>query len=687
MAGHFLNQLFRGRAAGNLDARVEQAHDLTDAGRDAEALTLCDHLLEQQPAHPRLLHLKGVLALRGGDAQAAKELIRRAIVIDGAPHIFHFNLGNALALNAEHTAAASAYGESARLKPDHIPSLFNLGKSLLEIKQHDQAISTLICLHALLPQDGAILVELGRAHYVKAGATHQLADYARAIATLAPALDLPDLAPELKSNVRLFLGDSLHKSGQHSAAMKIFHQVLRSDENNIDALIKTANCLNQLGRMPDALPYFTRIAALQPDHLPVLSSIITSADYLPQSDPAVNSRQRFELGHRLATGRRRHSWPNARDPNRRLRIGYVSPNLRTHVAMYLFEAVLRLHDQRDFDWFIYDATPDRDQKSATLRALINHWREIDSQPVDDLPAMIEADQIDILVDLAGHTSNNRLMAFAYKPAPVQVSWLAYPGSTGMTEIDYLISDAHTTPPFFAHHVSETVWRLPATRFSYEPPAACAVPALPPATGPLTFGCFNNIAKLNPVVFGLWKRILDAVPAARLLVKSSALDDAGGREWLAAELNQAGITADRFELRGVTGYLDNFASYNDVHIALDPFPFCGGLTSLDALWMGVPVVTLEQELMAGRQTLAFLHNIGHLELIATTPDHYVRIAVDLARDQERIKHYRNTLREAMRASPLLDHAGLTRNLEDAYRQMWRRYCAQTPTPDAPTQAVA
>jgi predicted O-linked N-acetylglucosamine transferase (SPINDLY family) len=190
-----------------------------------------------------------------------------------------------------------------------------------------------------------------------------------------------------------------------------------------------------------------------------------------------------------------------------------------------------------------------------------------------------------------------------------------------------------------------------------------------------FGSFNSVLKLNASVFSLWRRILDAVPGSRMVIKNGLLDDPASKVLLTADLKAAGLTPERIELRGSTSYLENFASYNDIHIALDPFPFCGGLTSLDALWMGVPVVTLEQELMAGRQTLAFLHNIGHAELIAATPDDYVSIAVELARDPARIKHYRETLREAMRASPLLDHAALTRNLEVAYRQMWQRYCEQ------------
>ena len=675
MAANFLRKLWHGSADTRLAVQIELAHDLTDQGRDTEAAAICDEMLAATPDQPRILHLKGVLALRAGDVRTAQELIERAIARDPATHLYRFNLGNVLLAAGEITAAAAAFGEAVRLKPDHAPSLFNLGKAQRELKRHDDAIANLTRLDAWQPRDAAVLVELGTACYAKAGATRQLSDYARAIDVFALALAQSGMTPENKTNALLFLGDSLHQCQRHSEALERFREVLDGDASNLDGLIKTANCLNQLGRMTEALAYFERIAAQAPEHLAVLSSIISVADYLPQFDAAANTRHRFELAAKFATTARRTTWTNSRDGRRRLRIGYVSPNLRNHVAMYLFEAVLRLHDRHAFEWFVYDATPDRDEKSAVLRALVPNWREIDAQPVTGLPAMIERDQIDILVDLAGHTSNNRLMSFAFKPAPVQVSWLAYPGSTGMQEIDYLISDAHTTPPHLAHHASEAVWRLPNTRFSYEPPTTCATPAMPPAEQPVTFACFNNISKLNPVVFSLWRRILDSMPDARLLIKSAALDDAGGRDQLTADLRTAGIGAERVELRGVTSYLENFSTYNTVHIALDPFPFCGGLTSLDALWMGVPVVTLEQELMAGRQTLAFLHNIGHPELVASTPDDYVRIAVELARNPAAIANYRTSLRDAMRASPLLDHASLTRNLEAAYRAMWQRWCEQ------------
>ena len=671
----FFRKSARSRLEHQLGVRIERAHDLAEADRDAEAKLLCEEILAANPGHPRLLHLSGVLALRAGDLRAARDWITRAIVVDPACHLYRFNLGNVLAASGETATAAAAFGEAVVLKPDHGPSLFNLGKVQLALARFDDAIASLARLRSLWPGDAATLVELGSACLHRARVTQRPSDYAQAIEVFAEALALPQIVQADKTNAQLFLGEAFYRCRRYSEALRQFHAVLAVDPDNLDALVMAGNCLTQLGRVSESIGHFKRVVALAPGNLPALSSILTLADYLPGLDAASNTRQRLQLAARFSTQERRTSWPNTPDPGRRLRIGYVSPDLRNHVAMYLFEAVLRLHDRFDFEWFVYDATPDRDEKSAMLRGLVPHWREINALPAAALAAMVEGDRIDILVDLAGHTLNNSLAAFAFKPAPVQVSWLAYPGSTGLVEIDYLISDMHTSPPHLEQHASETVWRLPSTRFSYEPPAGCAAPGLPEADSPLIFGCFNNISKLNGRVLSLWSEILRAVPGARLLLKTGALDDPEGRALLAAELDRAGIPAERVELRGMSSYLENFAGYGEVHIALDPFPFCGGLTSLDALWMGVPVVTLEQDLMAGRQTLAFLHIIGHPELIAANAEDYIRIAVELARDPAAMARYRSSLREAMRTSPLLDHAALTGNLEQAYRQMWRRWCEQ------------
>ena len=349
----------------------------------------------------------------------------------------------------------------------------------------------------------------------------------------------------------------------------------------------------------------------------------------------------------------------------------------------LLESVWRRHDREQYDWYVYDATVFRDAQSVRLRTLMPNWRDIYRDETDAAVQLILDDRIDILIDLAGHTAGNCLKIFARKPAPVSASWLGYPGSTGIPAIDYLISDEYTSPTTADQYMSEQVIRLPHTRFCYDPLPSSPNPALPRPGSRFTFGCFNNIAKINPEVLALWANLFDAVPDARMIIKSAALDDVSGRDLLLADWAAAGIDPARLELRGWSSYADTLRQYGDLHAALDPFPFCGGLTSMDALWMGVPVVTLEGTLMAGRQTFSFLRNIGHAELAAQTPAGYVEIATRLARQPVILAQYRKNLRAAMSHSPLLGHADLTRHLEQSYRTIWRHWCEKTASVDAAT----
>ena len=636
--------------------------------------------LAQGPEHPAALNLMGVVTLARGNAASAESLFRQAITLDPAPHLFWFNLGNALAALSRDVEAADSFEAASVRSPAHFPALFNLGRARLELGQFDAAIAAGRRFVALRPDDPALKVELGTIHYRKATSTLLVSEFDLAIDLFRLVQEHPDVPPAIVSNARLFLGDALSKRGRHTEALELFVNLHAATPQDLDANINLANCLNSLGRMHQAAAHYETVVRLFPAHLPAISSAISASDYDPQPDAAEITRKRTRLMQLFAAPSRHREWPNSREPERRLRLGYVSPDFREHVAMTLFEGVLAHHDRERFEIFAYDATHFRDARNAALRGRVDHWREIEALDTAAATALIRADRIDLLVDLAGHTAGNRLMVFARKPAPVQASWLAYPGSTGLPEIDYIVSDPSTSPADCAAFYSEKIWRLPITRFCFMPPAASPAPGMPAPDAPFTFACFNNIAKINPAVLALWKTILDGLPAARLLFKYATLDDPSGRSWLDAQLSAAGIDASRVDMRGWTPYTQALGDYADVHIALDPFPFCGGLTSLDALWMGVPVVTLSQKLMAGRQTEAFLTTLGHTELIAADRDQYVRIAIELARDLPRIAAYRRSLRGAMQRSALFDYAGFTRDLESAWRGMWRIWCTQEDAMD-------
>jgi predicted O-linked N-acetylglucosamine transferase (SPINDLY family) len=662
-------------AAAALDLRLEAGIRLFEAGDLAGAESAFRQALREAHDHPKALHLLGVTRLAAGHAAEAERLLRRCVDLDPSLALGWFNLGNALRELGREADAAVSYDRALAVDPAQRGARFNLALIHESRGALDAAIAT-----ATAP-GGAHSPDLdqlqGRLLHRRAQRDGSDDDCARAIECFGRALASPGSDAAAQAPTRLLMADALMRRGQVSAAFaqqEAAHAALPDDP---DVLVQYANGLNRLGRVRDAAPYLLRFVRLQPAHLPAISSAISAADYRHNLTPSARAAQRDELMRAFADPLRFHAWPNPPARDGRLRIGYVSPDFRDHAAMTLLEPVLRAHDRSNFEVFAYDAAEERDARNRVLRTTVEHWREIDALDIAGACDMIRADAIDILVDLAGHTAANRLMVFARKPAPVQVSWLGYPGSTGLPEMDYLLSDRLTSPPPHVHLASEEVIHLPATRLCYCPPADCPAPVSPSPGRPLAFGSFNNPSKLNPEVLGVWKRVLDAVPGAVLVLKYASLDHARARDLLWADLHAAGIDIARVTLRGASSHLDALAEYADIDIALDPWPYCGGLTSLDALWMGVPVVTLEQEQMAGRQTLAFLALAGMPELIAPDADAYVRIAAALAADPSRRAFYRKALRPALEASPLLDFAGFTRALEAALRGLWQHRCERQP----------
>jgi protein O-GlcNAc transferase len=343
----------------------------------------------------------------------------------------------------------------------------------------------------------------------------------------------------------------------------------------------------------------------------------------------------------------------------------------------LFAPVIERHDRSRFDIHCYYNYPSEDVVTQRIRRAADHWVDIHAWNDEMLAQRLRDDGIDVLVDLAGHTSYGRLRAYAGKPAPVQVSWLGYFATTGMTQMDAFITDPYSSPPGQEVWFSESLLRLPDTRFTFEAHDFYPEPGEPRRREPgaVTFGCLNNLAKINDGVLPAWAALLDQLPKSTLLIQALALEDAPNREAFLARCERSGIARARIELRPWTELKDSARTYHDIDIALDPFPFCGGMTSFDALWMGVPVVTLAGELIAGRQTAAMLSNLGLGEFIAKDVEAYVAIATRLANDPARLDHLRATLRTTFAASPLCDHDKFTRALEEAYLGLWRRWAAK------------
>jgi predicted O-linked N-acetylglucosamine transferase (SPINDLY family) len=395
-------------------------------------------------------------------------------------------------------------------------------------------------------------------------------------------------------------------------------------------------------------------------------------DQLPPAEVAALHRQLcapIEAAVVQKTG-----FANPRATNRRLRIGYVTGDFhRQHPVNIFMLPVLQRHDHAAFELFVYHTGNMHDEYTRQAKACADHWLE--AAKLDDaaLQQAIIANQIDLLIDLAGHTSSHRLGVFALRAAPVQATFLGYPHSTGLTRIDWLIGDATVSPAAHAPLFSEGLAQLPGSVFCWAPVDNYPLPAARPATAPVVFGSFNNAMKLTPQTIALWVRVLQTVPDARLLLKAPSLRDKAVQARFTALFTAQGIASERLELRGPSGLNEMMQEYGEIDIALDPTPYNGGTTTLQALWMGVPVITLAGGNFVSRMGASFLQTLAKTDWIAENEADYVEKAQQLARQIQALRKNRPGLRATMATSPLCDIQTYVAQLESLYREMWAKYC--------------
>jgi len=648
---------------------------LYEKGSIDEAEAECRRVLARHPGSAQALHLRGLIADRRGDHRRAEQLIGLAVAAAPGVGLYRYNLGNAQRVLGLADDAVASYARAVALDPDRFAAWFNLAQLHAEQSRPGEAIAAF--RQALRIEPASADARLGlAAALVDAAQTGADGSPASAEALALVESDWAQ-APD-PSRARFVLAMALAgcerwtEAGSHLEALVAAHPEAAELRNQL------ANCYNRTGRAADAVREYRETFRLAPDFHHALTGVLGTLNAVADATP----EEVFEAHRAWATAVAAPLYPaaprfrNTRDAGRRLRVGYVSPDLRRHPVGTMFAPVLERHDAARVETFCYYNYPRGDVMTDRMRRAAHHWREIAGQHDAAVADAVRADAIDILVDLVGHTRHTRLPVFARKPAPVQVSWLGYFNTTGLATMDYFITDPVSSPPGQERYFVERLIRLPATRFCYEPPGFLPeVGALPARTrGHVTFGCLNNLAKLNDRVLALWARILAAVPGARVVLQASALNDPLVQQRFRARAEAHGIAAERLELRRFVPVEQASRTYHDIDIALDPFPFCGGMTSLDALWMGVPVVTLPQAMIAGRQTASMLANLGLPELIAADEAGYVAIATGLASDLDRLAALRAALRERFRRSPLADHDRFTRDLEGAYAGMWAAWLA-------------
>lgn len=465
-------------------------------------------------------------------------------------------------------------------------------------------------------------------------------------------------------------GDRLARKGALTRALQRYRAALAADPACLDAWLGIGNVSVDLWMLDEAVAAYGHAQALAPRSAAIRSALLFHQHYAAVIDAPALFEAHRRAGEQLMVNAA-PATPAGRSAaaGRRLRIGYVSPNFSRHSAGYFIEPVIRYHDREQFEVFCYYAHAKSDDVTARFRAMADGWRDIPKTDGSELAAMVRADGIDVLVDLAGHSKANRLAAFAHKAAPLQVTWLGYPDTTGLPAIDLRITDAIADPVPQADAVnSERLVRIAGGFLCYQPPADSPPVAdhVNPASA-VVFCSFNNIAKLNAGMVRLWSAILEAVPGSRLVLKSAPLNFAETADRVLESFEAFGIAAGRVEVRGwIAEREQHLHLYDGVDIALDTYPYNGTTTTCEALWMGVPVVTRAGSVHMSRVGASLLHAAGLDTLVAHDAQGYVDIAVALANDVARRRELRATLRQRLAASALLDHAGFTRKLEQVYR---------------------
>jgi predicted O-linked N-acetylglucosamine transferase (SPINDLY family) len=485
----------------------------------------------------------------------------------------------------------------------------------------------------------------------------------------------PNLSPAHQN-----LGKVLIETGDLDGAIEAFVTLARLAPNDPQAHNSLGTSLKSRGQIDEAMASFRRALVLRPNADEAHSNLVLMLHYHPAFGPAKIREEVvwWEEAHGKPLRRFIRPHENGREPDRPLRIGYVSPDFCDHVAGRMLLSLVRRHNRANVRVYCYSNVLAPDNTTPAFRELADGWREISKVPDEQAAELIRSDRIDILVDAALHTAGNRLKLFARKPAPVQATYLGYCSTSGLSAMDFRLSDPHFDPPDFdlSVYTERTVGLARSYWFHESSPAAPEISPPPSiAAGRVTFGCLNNVAKVSPAALDLWARVLKATVDSRLFMHSPSLMH---QQFVLSRLAEHGINAGRIEFVGPNPMPEYFASYSRIDIALDPFPYTGGITTCDTLWMGVPVVTLSGATAVGRGGRSILSNIGLPELVAYSPEQYVQIASELASNRARLLELRRTTRERMVASPLMDGHGFIADLEHCYRTMWREYCASSAT---------
>ncbi len=647
----------------NINETLQMALKHHQSGQLQRADSIYQQVLQENPNNPDALNLSGLIAHQTGNNINAAKLINKAILNNPNNPDYYYHLGIVLSTLGKWKEAIPAYKQALSQKPDHFEALNNLGNIMREHGNAENAIEIYRAALKLKPNCAEIWNNMGNVLKEKGQNEDAIEGYKKAIEIK------PDYA-EAWNN----MGSTLFEQNRFTDAIEHYRQALKLKSDYAEAWNNLGGILEVIGESKPAIKSCRHALKYKPDYINAFSNLLYLLSYnvLCSPEQILEEHRNWDRIHGEKHETHAFSHTKSTDPNKRLRIGYVSPDFRKHALSFFFGPILNNHNRSNVEVYCYSNVSKPDRVTERFKMMADKWHSIIEMSDKEAAQKVYEDEIDILIDLAGHTAKNRLTIFTYKPAPVQITYLGYCNTSGLKSMDYWITDTVLHPEDTVELAVEKITRLHRCWVCYQPPADA--PEIIPKThvdDTVTFGSFNNLSKLSNKVLGCWGQLLREVPDSRLVLKARQFACPFMQKRVLSQFAQHGIKGDRLTLLPNTpSYM---ADYNKIDIALDTFPRTGGVTTADALWMGVPVVTLAGRRYIERQGASMLNAVGLGEFITSTPEEYITRAATLAKDFKRRLKLRTSLRKRMANSPLCDGRDLAQALENTYRKMWQTWC--------------
>ncbi len=622
--------------------------------------------LALRPDFPVAMGNLGTLLAGTEKHDEALALLRRAAELEPQSAVHRLNLGSALCAGGDFAEALFPLQQAAQMNPALAEAHYNLGRAHQGLGRTREAIGAYQRALALDPRHASALINLGTLH-------QETGEYREAEAAFLRAAEIAPRSPVPLNNA----GCLYRLLGKIEQAAEMLRRAIALDPQLAASQNNLGDVHKDSGDLDPAIECYRQAVALDPSNAISHSNLAYSLHFQSLEGEEIKAECiRWNTRHGNFPDLPVADFQNDRSPERRLRIGYVSGDFRNHCQSFFTIPLLSTHDKQAAEVFCYSNVERPDAVTQRIIGYADHWRDVRTISDAQLCTLIREDRIDILVDLALHMAHGRPGVFARRAAPLQVAWLAYPGTTGIATMDFAISDPHLTPPELDHHYTERVLRLPETFWCYDPltagPEVGALPAL--AAGRITFGCLNAPCKISDRAIAMWAGAMKRVSNSRLILMAPA---GTARDRLYELFRQAGIDPERISFVPFQSRMNYLQTYQAIDIALDPFPYNGHTTSLDAFWMGVPVPTRVGNTAAGRGGLSQLTNLGLPALAASSDEAYIEIVANLAADLPALAALRTDLRHRMQQSPLMDNSRFARNMESAFRTVWREFCTAHP----------